>query len=222
MEPPLSEKPPEISQQPFDFKTDRVAGMDLPTLENEIGNLMSGDPSHPYLNSHDGRHKAAVAYGGALFQRRAALGAETAVDAGAVKIAEMQVAKRRQAEELKTRLRSSGFEDFELPAEIDDVHLELMQRSLLIGEGKLSEAVFHLQREARRHDLDREPAVASLLEILEHGTSEDLDRNPHLRSLLTDAAISLQQIVSGKAIARHAAAKAHVEKLRKERGGGRL
>jgi len=192
---PVSQGQPPVSGYYYDFRPERVAAMDAGEVEMELANLHSGNPSHPYCNAADGRHAAANGYAMALHERQIAL--RPVRDEGAEYIAAQAAERRGKAQQIQRHLTDIGFERFNLPAELEDVHLEIMERDALIQEGKLREAFFALRRPLSEIGLAQDPTIAPFLSVLEDAINQsDLDTNPTRRQLATDAAFAIQRVLS--------------------------
>lgn len=220
---------PPVSGQAYDFRTEPIAQMDAATVDTHLANIFSGQKDHPYVNSRDGRHDAAVSYVTALFERKGALSPQ--VDEGQQVIDQMKAEKRSKAEQLRRELVGLGFDFPEdaLPEDPQDFHLDIMRRDALIQQGKLSQVLPDLRRDVFRLGLHREPGLQPFLELLENAALQtvnpdlvtgrtDLDLSP-LRQLATDAAFAVHRVVAKRLKQSYEAAKAHAdEAARRDRG----
>lgn len=199
-----------VSQRDYDFRTEPVAGMDLPAVEAALGNVYKGDLKHPYFNEQDGRRGQAQEYVSALHARKAAL-TPPGTDPTIAAMGEVQADRRRQAEALQRQITAVSGHSFDLPPDIDPVHLGVMERDLLLYTGRLSEAFDDIDLAAQRLN-SRDPSLSTAL-----AAARDMLRytnwrgNAILTSALSDTLLSLNKEVAVRELDRLNAARAHVK-----------
>jgi hypothetical protein len=116
--------------------------------------------------------------------------------------------RRQEAEGLRRQLHNAGFADFELPPEIQDFHLDIMRRDLLIQQGKLGQVLPELRKEISNLGLAGDSGLQQTLVLLDRAAemarsiahpqtgATELDLNKEFQEIAIDAAMALQKIVA--------------------------